>query len=131
MNAMPKMHGRRSTASYSETMTGTRHLRVTALLIAVLVIAIPSRGRDAATQASTALPVDVTWILSDAAQFPADQLAVVRRGEVIAKTETMSNDFAASAVAAVRIATPKQRAVDYFHQLTAYEDGQVTLQFGT
>lgn len=104
---------------------------MTALAIAVLLIAIPPRGGDTIAQGSATLPVEVTWILSDAAEFPAEQLAAVRRGEVIAKTETSSNDFEASAVAAVRVATTKQRAVDYFHQLLAYEDGQVTLQFGT
>src|SRR5262245_1413351 len=85
---------------------------------------------EMSTQGAGSLPADVTWILSDAAQFPADDLAKLRRGEVIARTETSSSDFEAWAVAAVRIATPKQRAVDYFHQLLAFEDGQVTLQFG-
>jgi hypothetical protein len=100
------------------------------LWIAVLIIGITPSGHPAAAQGASALPADVTWILSDRAQFPAEDLAKLKRGEVIARTEASSSDFEAWAVAAVRIATPKPRAVDYFHQLLSYEDGQVTLQFG-
>jgi hypothetical protein len=112
-------------------MIPTPHPVGAALLIAAVIVATPPRNHAADTQGSGALPVDVTWVLSDRAQFSAEQLAALRRGEVIAKTEASSSDFEAWAVAAVRIATPKARAVDYFHQLLSYEDGQVTLQFGT
>jgi hypothetical protein len=112
-------------------MTDTRGAVVTALSIAVVVIAIAPHRDGAAAQGSSALPAEVTWILSDNAQFPVDQLAALRRGQVIARTETSSSDFEAWAIAAVRIATPKPRAVDYFHQLLSYVDGKVTLQFGT
>jgi hypothetical protein len=101
------------------------------LSIAGVLIGGTLHGQSPAAQRAAPLPVEVTWILSEAAQFPADRIAALRRGEVIARTETSSSDFEAWAVAAVRIATPKPRAVDYFHQLLSYEDGQVTLQFGT
>src|SRR5882672_6925593 len=74
---------------------------VAALWMAVVVIAIAPHAIGVAAQGSSALPADVTWILSDKAQFPADQLAALRRGQVIARTETSSSDFEAWAVAAV------------------------------
>ena len=111
-------------------MIATRHPVTAALLVAAVTLTTAPRNHAAGTQGAGALPVDVTWALSDAAQFSTEQLAALRRGQVIAKAETSSSDFEAWAVAAVRIATPKARAVDYFHQLLSYEDGQVTLQFG-
>src|SRR5262249_33994126 len=111
-------------------MTGTGGGGVSVLVAAALLATLGPDGHRVVAQGSAALPVDVTWILSDNAQFPADKLAALRRGEVIARTETSSNDFEASAIAAVRIATPKQRAVDYFRQLLASGAGQVPLQSG-
>src|SRR5262245_7007635 len=104
---------------------------LTTLWMAMVVLVVTRHGDRAAAQGSPALQEEVSWILSDNAQFPADQLAALRRGQVIARTETSSSDFEAWVVAAVRIASPKPRVVDYFHQLLSYVDGQVTLQFGT
>jgi hypothetical protein len=109
-------------------MVTARQAAVVILWTGLAIAVTPAWHGD---DGQAALPQDVAWILRDRAQFPAEQLAAVARGEVIARTEVSPSDLEAWAVAAVRISTPKPRAVDYFHQLLSYEDGEVTLQFGT
>src|SRR5436189_59298 len=101
-------------------MIDTRDAVLMTLVIAML-IAIAPQGRGAAAQGSSAsLPAEVTWILSNRAQFPADQLAALRRGQVIARTETSSGDFEASAIAWRAPDAPDRLNVWAREQLAAY-----------
>lgn len=79
---------------------------------------------------TASLPADVSLVLREAGQFTPDDMAAVAAGRVTARTEVVQEQLEASVVAAVRITTTQQRALDYFHQLVAYVDGQVTLQHG-
>ena len=98
------------------------------LALVGLTFAMLSIGSSAAQQT---LPPDLNWILGQVAQFAPDQLAAFQTGSVISQTEASPQDLEAAAVAAVRIATPKARAADYYRSLITYVDGSVTLQFGT
>jgi hypothetical protein len=79
---------------------------------------------------SASLPADLNWMLSQAGGFTPDQVAALKAGSVISRTDVSRDDREAAAVAIVRIAAPKERVADYFRQLVTYVDGQVTLQFG-
>lgn len=63
--------------------------------------------------------------------FTAEEASRFEAGEVIARLAPGSSDSEVSALAAVRIRTPKDQALAYFKQYLSYEDGKVTLQFGT
>jgi hypothetical protein len=94
------------------------------LLMALLATPIAIRGQSPAR----ALPADITWILTDAAQFPDDRVQALQRGEVISRAWTSEGDLEAAVIAAVRIAASKELTASYFKQIVDFEDGQVTLQ---
>jgi hypothetical protein len=77
------------------------------------------------------LPADLNWLLQQGALFTPEQVAELNAGKVIARTDVSRDDREAAATAIVRIAAPMERVVAYFHQLLSYEDGEVTLAFGT
>jgi hypothetical protein len=52
-------------------------------------------------------------------------------GEVIARLAPGGSEGEVTALAAVRIRTTKDQAASYFNQYLSFEDGKVTLQFGT
>jgi hypothetical protein len=78
--------------------------------------------------AQPALPPDIAWVVTEAAQFPPDQIDALRKGNVIVNASTSGDDLEAAVIAVVRIASTKQQTADYFKQVTAYEDGEVTLR---
>jgi hypothetical protein len=77
------------------------------------------------------LPADLNWLVQQNGGFPPDEIAALNAGKVISRADVSRDDREAAAVAIVRIASPKERVIDYFRQLVTYVDGEVTLQFGT
>jgi len=77
------------------------------------------------------LPADLTWLLQQGALFTSDQVADLNAGKVISRTDVSRDDREAAAAAIVRISSPMERVAAYFHQMVSYEDGEVTLGFGT
>src|SRR5262245_40224849 len=77
-----------------------------------------------------ATPALVSALLVQPDAFPQQALTQLELGQVIAQTKTAPENLEASVMAAVRIATTKDRVIDYFRQLVSYVDGQVTMQFG-
>jgi hypothetical protein len=76
------------------------------------------------------VPNDVSALLLKGAGFTAADLDTLLSGRVISRTEANPEELEAFAAAAVRIATTKERALDYFNLLVSYVDGQVTLGYG-
>lgn len=101
---------------------------LTALLVWPAAAARPSAG--AAAQAAPNVPRDVASLLTSAG-FSDSELALLRDGTVITRTQSSPENLEASVVTAVRIATPHERTLTYFHQLVSYVDGQVTTGYGT
>jgi hypothetical protein len=95
---------------------------------AVLALILAALPRDAVVT-QRALPPDIGWILSEAAQFPDERVQALQRGEVISRTAA-SGDEEAAVIAAVRIAAGKELTASYFKQVIDFVDGQVTLQHG-
>ncbi len=79
---------------------------------------------------AAAVPRDTSSLLTRMGFGEAD-LTLLREGGVITRTESSPENLEASVVAAVRIATPHERTLAYFHQLVSYVDGQVTTGYGT
>jgi len=77
------------------------------------------------------LPPDIAWVLQQKPPFTDADATALLSGQVIVHANASAERLEAGAIAAVRIRTPKDRAVDYFRQLISYEDGEVTLGFGT
>jgi hypothetical protein len=77
-----------------------------------------------------ALPPDIEWAMQNGG-FSAADVASLQGGQVITRTQTDSEQLEAVVMSAVRIRTTKEQAVSYFHQLVSYEDGSVTLRYGT
>ncbi len=75
------------------------------------------------------IPPDVTAVLSRAGASSPDDIATLRAGRVIVRTEVAPDRLEATVVSAVRINTGMERTVTYFRQLIAYVDGQTTLQY--
>jgi len=63
--------------------------------------------------------------------FGDADLTLLGDGGVITRTESSPDNLEASVVTAVRISTPHERTLAYFHQLVSYVDGQVTTGYGT
>jgi hypothetical protein len=63
--------------------------------------------------------------------FTDAEVARFDAGEVIARLAPGATDTEVTALAAVRIRTTKDQAASYFNQYLSFEDGKVTLQFGT
>lgn len=98
---------------------------------AVLVVLGTSAGFVAAQSPSAApVPREVSSLLTRMGFGEAD-LTLLREGSVITRTESSPENLEASVVTAVRIATPHERTLAYFHQLVSYIDGQVTTGYGT
>ncbi len=77
-----------------------------------------------------ALPPDIDWAMQNGG-FSAADVASLLGGEVVTHTQTDAEHLEAVVMSAVRIRTTKEQAVSYFHQLVSYEDGSVTLRYGT
>jgi hypothetical protein len=80
---------------------------------------------------SPAIPPDIVRVLTQAAAFTPDDLLSLQSGRVITQTSAAPESLEASVATAVRIATTKDRTLDYFHLLVTYVDGQVTTGYGT
>src|SRR4249920_132372 len=77
------------------------------------------------------VPADVSSLLTKVAGFGSTDVASLQAGRVITRTEESPELLEGSVVTAVKIATTKERALDYFRLLVSYVDGQVTLAYGT
>ncbi len=77
-----------------------------------------------------ALPPDIDWAMQNGG-FSATEAASLLGGQVVTHTQTDTEHLEAVVMSAVRIRTTKEQAVSYFHQLLSYEDGSVTLRYGT
>jgi hypothetical protein len=98
------------------------------LSCAFLVIATPGHG--AAAQSGD-VPAEIASLLTGVGGFGSADLASLQSGRVITRTEEAPELLEGSVVTAVKIATTKERALDYFRLLVSYVDGQVTLAYGT
>src|SRR5580765_118504 len=76
------------------------------------------------------LPAEVSSVLSELGGFTADDLAALQAGQVIARSDTNPALLEASVVAAVGIASAKERTLAYYRTLISYIDGQVTTGYG-
>jgi hypothetical protein len=105
---------------------------VSTVLLALLVWPTASTRPFAGSPAQAApnVPRDVASLLTSAGFLDSD-LALLRDGNVITRTQSSPENLEASVVTAVRIATPHERTLAYFHQLVSYVDGQVTTGYGT
>jgi hypothetical protein len=108
----------------------TRSVTFGSLALSVVAAVVVAQA-PATTPAASAIPADVASLLTKTAAFTQADLDTLQAGRVITRTGASPEDLEASVVAAVRIATTKERALDYFHLLVTYVDGQVTLSFGT
>ena len=99
--------------------------------IALTCVAAAFALQAAARAQPAALPPDIAWVLQQKPPFTDADVAALLSGQVIVHANASSERLEAGAIAAVRIRTAKDRAVDYFRQLISFEDGEVTLGFGT
>src|SRR5262245_15636968 len=99
-----------------------------AFLIASLAIASLAPAVPRAQTPGT--PADIATVLTELGGFTADDLGLLESGQVIAKSETTPALLEASVIAAVRIASARQRTVDYYRTLISYIDGQITTGYG-
>src|SRR5262245_32478680 len=76
-------------------------------------------------------PAAVVSLLTNIGGFGSGDLSDLQAGRVITRTDETPEVLEGSVVTAVRIATTKERALDYLRLLVSYVDGQVTLAYGT
>ncbi len=107
----------------------TRHsIRVLAWAGAAALFATATVLGARAQGATT--PAEIAALLTELGGFSAADLESLQSGQVIARTETNPDLLEAGVVAAVKIATPKDRALTYFKTLISYVDGSVTTGYG-
>ncbi|HEY2152647.1 MAG TPA: hypothetical protein VGH34_17695 [Vicinamibacterales bacterium] len=97
------------------------------LATAFALVCATSRSVPAQTPA---LPPDIDWAMQNGG-FSAADVASLQSGQVVTRTQTDAGHLEAVVMSAVRIRTTKEQAVSYFRQLLSYEDGSVTLRYGT
>ena len=99
--------------------------------LALTCVAASFALQAAARAQPAALPPDIAWVLQQKPPFTDADVAALLSGQVIVHATASTERLEAGAIAAVRVRTAKDRAVDYFRQLISFEDGEVTLGFGT
>src|SRR5262245_59607316 len=109
------------------------HRRVSAACAISIALVWAPASADRAQAPSTgqeSIPADLSSALTRAAPFTPTELATLQSGQVITRTEASPENLEASVVTAVKIATTRDRAADYFRLLVSYVDGQVTVGRG-
>lgn len=99
-------------------------------LTPLLVLAALSATVPAAFPSPGAIPPDVARYLTTTAKFTDADLANLEAGQVISRVEEGSTKNEMIAIAAVKIASARERVAAYYGQMVAYVDGDVTLGFG-
>lgn len=113
---------------------GHHPTRARLLIPATLALTIALGGAVLLEAQSTNIaappPEDVSKVLAQLKGGAADNAALAA-GRVVVRTQMVPDALEAAVLAAVRVVSPLDRTVAYYHQFIAYVDGQSTVQYGT